>query len=154
VPTVPLKATLRLVDQTDDARDRLTWKWTRGPAVFDFGQPDGSTAFTLCLFSGSALIGENPIPAGSGWIGSPNGWKLSRTEPIPPGGITKAKLLYGAFGRSRIAIQGRGPLLDLPSLPLTTPVMVQLVSDTGACFRATYAAPSANTATKFRGKGS
>ena len=153
-PTLPLRASLRLANQTDDTRDRLTWKWTRGPEVIDFGQPDTSTGYTLCLFDGSSLIGENPIPAGSGWSSSSKGWKLSRTQSIPAGGITKGKLVYGGFGRSRISIQGRGPLLGLPGLPLTMPVTVQLVSTSGACFRATFATPSINTVIKFRAKGS
>jgi uncharacterized delta-60 repeat protein len=151
-PTIPLRSSLLLVDKADDTRDKLTWKWTRGPEVSDFGSPDTMTGYRLCLFSGSALLAENVVPTGFGWTGSSKGWKLSRAQAGV--GIAKAKLIYGGYGRSRITLQGRGPLLDLPSLPLTTPVSAQLISTTGACFSATYTAPSTNIVGKFRAKGS
>jgi uncharacterized delta-60 repeat protein len=151
-PTLPLRSSLVVVDKADPRRDKLTWKWTRGPEVSDFGHPDTTTGYRLCLFSGSTLVADDVLPTGVGWTSSSKGWKLARSQAGV--GIAKAKLLYGDDGRSRITLQGRGPLLDMPALPLVTPVTAHLISTTGACFRATYASPSANIASKFRAKGS
>jgi uncharacterized delta-60 repeat protein len=156
VPTLPLRSSLLLSDQTDDTRDRLTWKWTRGPEIAafgGFGNPSLTDPYTFCLFSGSTLIGENPIPTGSDWIITSKGWRVSRRTNPPFGGITKVKLLFGGFGRSRILVSGKGTLLGLPPLPLAMPVTAQLVRN-DACYAATYLAPSVNKPTKFRAKGS
>ena len=42
------------------------WKWIKGAAttIAEFGLPTGTTAYTLCLYAGTAALGDATIAAG------------------------------------------------------------------------------------------
>jgi hypothetical protein len=53
--------------------------------------------------------------------------------------------------KAEIVLRAKGELLDLPALPLTQPLRVQLKNGLGACWEALYSAPAAkNSAEEFR----
>jgi len=55
--------------------------------------------------------------------------------------------------RGKIQVKGGGANLHLPTLPLVTPVRMQLHrEDTGACWEATYSSASTNTTGGFKAK--
>jgi hypothetical protein len=56
---------LQITDQSDDTRDKLSWKWSKGEATdfADFGEPTATTSYLLCVFDGSELKGEYAVPA-------------------------------------------------------------------------------------------
>ena len=65
-------------------------------------------------------------------------------------------LLQAGTGKAKVQVQGGGLALDLPDLPLTLPVTVQLIVHTGmsqACWTAEYVTAKTNLADKFNAKG-
>lgn len=72
-----------------------------------------------------------------------------------PSGFNVLKLKAGQAGKPVIATRSKGELVDVPALPLTTPVLVQLSADGGACFEAEYrmGGISQNTTKQFKAKG-
>jgi hypothetical protein len=63
-------------------------------------------------------------------------------------------LLQGSFGgEAKVILKAKGGNVDPPALGLATPVTVQLRNGNGACFGATYAAPSVNTTERFKARG-
>jgi len=151
--TQPLKSSLVIKDDLDNPKDKITWKWSKGPDTYYYGYPQFFTPYSLCVFGGSSLASENVIPQGVGWTGTNKGFVLKRDPSTTPGGIGRAKLLFGGPGRSKITVKGKGPLVGAATIPLATPVTAQLVSSEGLCFTATYASPSTNAGGRFKGKG-
>jgi hypothetical protein len=70
-----------------------------------------------------------------------------------PDGLTKALLKAGGAAKGKIGVGGSGTNLHLPTLPLTTPVRVQLQqSSSSACWEATYSTATTNTGSVFKAK--
>ena len=151
--TQPLKSSLAIKDDPANSRDKIGWKWTKGPEFFYFGLPTIYTTHRLCIFGGTTLASEHVIPPGLGWSASGNKWKLKRDPLTTPGGIGSASLTTGPTGKSRITVKGRGALLGAPATPLATPVTAQLISSTGFCFTSSYASPVTNGGGRFKAKG-
>jgi cysteine-rich repeat protein len=151
------KAMLILKDSTNDASDRLLWKFTRGDATAPaaLGNPVGGTAYRLCLYDAAALPQPRlaaSLLSGSVWRASGSGFSYRRSSGAPHG-LTSASLKPGAAGKTKLLVKGKGSALPLPALPtLVTPIVVQLRNDTGACWGATYTAPSQSTATLFKSR--
>ena len=75
--------------------------------------------------------------------------------PASAGGVTQLQLQSGTEGKARVALKGAGTALALPTLPLATPIRVELRAGTGACFATTHAAAGLvrNDAQQLRSKG-
>lgn len=126
----------------DDAKDKLLWKWLKGAATTqgDFGLPTGTTAYTLCLYAGTAALASADIPPGSNWAPvSDKGYKLSDPSGTPDG-IQKALLKGGAAGKAKILVKGKGANLpDFLTSPLSLPVTAQLVNDANSiCYESVF----------------
>ncbi len=62
---------------------------------------------------------------------------------LTPDGVRQIILKQGlTAGKPRILVRGRGLDLEMPGLPITQPVRVQLRNDNGMCWEATYSAPA------------
>jgi len=165
-PTLPLRASLKLRDATPDTGDQIVWKWKKGAATSaaDLADPLGTSDYALCLFDESAATPARLLgalaPAG-GQCGSRPCWSTSSTgaryaDPAQtPDGLDRIKLHIGTEGRASATVRGRGADLDFPSLPLPTPLRVQLQAEGGACWEATFAAAGAsrNDTSGFAGRG-
>jgi hypothetical protein len=72
------------------------------------------------------------------------------------GGLTGLKLKSGIAGKPKVLVKAGGTQLALPALPLTIPVVVQLLIDDGVtieCWQTTFSdLPKKNEATKFGAK--
>lgn len=135
-----LRSLLLIKNKSDDAKDKLIWKWQKGTttSLADFGAPAATTDYTLCLYAGTASAALD-IPAGGGWkaLGAKGfGFKGPGTATD---GVQKVQLKSGGAGKSKVQVKGKGgPLPDLAG-PLAQPITVQLVNDaTAACFEASY----------------
>jgi len=53
-------------------------------------------------------------------------------------------------GKGKIKVKGKGDNLSLPTLPLATPVRVQLVHTTPNCWEATFSASTRNDGEIFK----
>ncbi len=148
-PIVEGKASLVIKDAAADKSDALTWKWARGEAtsVTDFATPATSSDVRLCIYDGPAptLVAGMIAPAGGTCAGKPC-WKVTgggkgygyKDKLGTPTGVQSVKLKAGAAGKAAIQVQAKGVHVDVPSLPLTGPVLVQLSAESGACFEAAY----------------
>jgi hypothetical protein len=82
------------------------------------------------------------------------GFKYANTAGSADG-LTKVLLKAGSAGKGKLGVNGSGPNLHLPTLPLARPVKVkvQLRQDaSSACWEATYGAATTNTASAFKAK--
>jgi hypothetical protein len=174
VPTVPLKSKLLLVDDPDDDRDQMRWKWVKGEATTqaDWGDPTVDTGYALCLYDPSDMLVYASEVEPGGTCGTKPCWKALGNPPgvkgfrmknkaRTPHGVLKLVLKTGEAGKAKIvASGGRALLFDgpggVPPLPLALPATMQLQSATGECWQATYdgAGVGKNEAGFFKGSGS
>jgi cysteine-rich repeat protein len=128
-------------DASDDSKDKLTWKWLKGPATAlgELGDPTSTTNYTLCLYAGTSTASV-AIPAGSNWqAAGSKGFKFKDPSGTP-NGAQKALLKSGDTGKSKALVKGKGTNLPDTLVPaLSLPVTAQLVNDANStCFEAVY----------------
>ncbi|GIW41624.1 MAG: hypothetical protein KatS3mg076_2201 [Candidatus Binatia bacterium] len=177
----PGKSTLFLRDLAlpsgdPDRRDRLVWKWLRGPALdfADLGNPVGNqSSYTLCAYDEvggvPALFASFGVPSDGicrngkpcwkrlGKAANPLGYRY-RDPDVLEDGILKIVLKSGADGKSKVLVVGKTGALPLPGplgetyLAQDQNVVVQLLkSDGGVCWESRYPAPAKkNTEEVFR----
>jgi cysteine-rich repeat protein len=160
----PGRAVFQMIDSSPDNADLVTWRWEKGQltSVADFGDPQASTSYALCVYDQSdtsALRLAKDISAGGlcpdkpCWKSSGNGFSYAtRAAAQSPSGITQLTLITGADSQARIALRGKGAALSLPRLPFTPPVTVQLRNSAGACWGATYSTATLNNALEYSAK--
>jgi hypothetical protein len=143
------KSILLLNDNTNDAKDKLLWKWTKGQSttVGDFGDPQNSAAYALCIYGGSspALLsgGALLVPtSASKWspIGA-TGWKYN--DPAAGSdGVQKLMLKSGSADKSKALLKGKGVALPNVSPSLlnsSLPLVVQLSNnETASCLESDF----------------
>ena len=151
-------------DRTPDARDTLSWKWSRGDATDweSFGDPISKNGAALCLYDESfatpTLAFRAAIPA-AGQCGSracwhPNatGFRYRDRDRTPDGAYTL--VLKSGTGSAAIRFKGAGDLLSdrpggLPAPPLAVPLRVQLQAAGGACWESAFSNPRTNESDRF-----
>ena len=163
-PVTPGAARLTITRPGVATRNTLAWRWAHGAAttIADFGDPTTGSAFLLCLYDASG--GAEPVatfaaPA-AGTCAGDSCWESTRAgfsykdRLATPDGIALLRLQAGTDGSAKLLVEGRGPSLPLPTLPLVAPLVVQLTNtETGICWEATIAVPRTNDATRFVGTG-
>jgi cysteine-rich repeat protein len=150
------KGILLYKDNTNNAKDKLVWKWIKGESTMtsDFGTPTGTTSYTLCLYAGTTALGDATIPPGLAWSPiSTKGFKYKDTSGTPDG-IIKAKLKSSTVAKSKVLVKGKGANLpDLPAMPFGPQVTVQFTNSDGVCFESVFNAPyKKNADGKFKAK--
>lgn len=154
----PKRAFLDVVDKTADARDKLAFHCTKGASTqtSDFGNPTASTGYTLCLFDRAAgkdrLVLRSGIPRGTGWKATGATGFRYKNKAGTANGITAVALKRGGGGKAQASVDGQGANLHLTALPLVAPVTAELDAGAGACFAATFTAPT-NSKGEFKAKG-
>jgi hypothetical protein len=164
----PGKSVALVIDKEGGDRDRFLWRWLKGAAtdLADFASPvDGSAAYRVCLYDAS----PSPQPlldvgttAGGTCSGAPC-WRAAgsrgyayKDKSSESDGLKLLKLKSGAAGKAKVLAKATGANLAVPSLPLVTPVVIQLLVDDGLtseCWQATFSdAPKKNDAAKFKAK--
>lgn len=145
-----LKSTLILKNSTEDARDKLVWKWIKGQSTSqaEFGVPTATTRYALCIFTGTtaaSLVAHYMVPADAmKWspVGT-IGYEYKDSNGSADG-ITKIALKGDDQNRSKCLVKGKGAALDdvaLDTLDDSGLLTVQLVNDsTSVCFESAFAA--------------
>lgn len=171
----PGKSVFLVKDSAQDRKDRVVWKFLKGPetSMADFEDPTGgSPAYTLCVYDESAgtpsLAFDATAPGGGTckngrpcWAlagATPNGYRYADKD-LTPDGILKMTLRAGSAGRAKIILTAKGYRLGLPD-PATpsrlfhqdSAVTVQLVQDDGDCWGASFSGAVANDVNKFKAK--
>src|ERR1700752_1012180 len=153
-----------LKDKPGEPSDRPVWKWRRGQATpkADFGAPLSITDYELCIYDDGDLVARACAPADNACDGRPcwretgRGYKFRRRDISGSGLKNSLQIILkeGAEGKASIAVKGKGGSADIPTLPLTQPVTVQLLNGGGACWVARYSAPALrNDTSQFKDKG-
>ena len=66
-------------------------------------------------------------------------------------GVGRLDLKAGPAGKARIGMKGKGPLLAVPTLPISTlPVTAQLLNSNGTCWGSTFTSARRNDAAQFK----
>jgi hypothetical protein len=136
--------------RANPATSSLTWKFQRGPTTVgaDFGDPLTTDSYAFCVYDSSASpqpLLEAAVPPGGACAKLPcwkpfTGGRIDYFDrPRYVAGIELIRMLPGPAGKAKVQVTGRGERLDLPALPLTAPVTVQLQVTNGECWSAVYA---------------
>jgi cysteine-rich repeat protein len=147
-PIAPSASKLQLKDKPSDAADALGWKWTKGAATAfaELGTPAARADYLLCIYDQrglvlSALAPADQICAGKPCVTArPTGIKY-KDKDATPDGVTGIDIKVGGAGQAKISVKGKGALLQMPSLPMSEPVTIQLRNGAGTCWEAIYSAP-------------
>jgi len=158
-------STLVLRDARDSRDDRLHWKLARGAAteLEFFGNPiNGSTTVLLCLYdaAGTPQPVMSAVAPPAGTCDAKPCWRLResrgyryRSRADSGDGVVRLKLRRSRAGEAQVLVKGRGARLRLPGLPLSLPVLAQLlVGDANAttCWAAEFDRASRNDGAQFR----
>jgi hypothetical protein len=151
VPVVPFKAKLQLDDRPGVMGDVVAWKYAKGDltSILEFRDPLTTNDFTLCIFDqgGSHLAFEATAPAGGTCGATPcwkalgaRGFKYTNRERIPDG-VMKVVLTTGAIpGTTKLQVKAKGQHLPPFRLPLAMPVVAELDSRAGRCWKSRHVA--------------
>jgi cysteine-rich repeat protein len=153
------KSGLLIKNNATDSKDKLVWKWLKGAAttLAEFGNPAGTTAYSLCVYAGTTAVVSYTIdPSATFW--SPAGTKGLKYKDTTGSsdGIQKAILKSGDAGKAKALVKGKGTNLPDPALPFAAfPVTAQLVnSSNNVCFDTVFNAPNVkkNDVDQFKAK--
>ena len=149
------KGLLLYKDKTPNSKDKLVWKWIKGQATTlgDLGNPAGTTAYTLCLYAGTATAEATVPPDATKWkpIGT-KGFKY-KDKPGTADGITKVILKSGAANKSKALVKGKGENLPDLTTPFDTPVTAQLVNSSNhVCMTNTFTTAKKNETGFYKAK--
>lgn len=155
----PGKGVILIKNETDNSKDKLLWKWLKGPLTTQgqFGNPDtGTTSYTLCIYDDDNLEVSLVVTPVTNWSPiSTKGYKY-KDSGGSVSGITKILLKGGDAGKSKILVKGKGGNLPPAALMFsqTIDVTVQLLrNDDSQCWEAVFAPPAVKTSgTQFKDK--
>lgn len=139
------------------AKNRLAWRWSKGPEVprSDFGDPTTTESYHLCVYDGATLVLATRAQAGGVCKRRPC-WKSLRSGYVygdperTPTGVAALTLRSGAAGKGVLQLRAAGASLALPALEtLDGPVLVQLKRGSGGgCWSTTFTSPFSKRDTK------
>jgi cysteine-rich repeat protein len=149
---------------------KAKWRWQKGATTecADFGSPDSTTAFDVCVYDGVGggdyvLATSLHIPAGSSWAQnkdcSESGSRWAYRDPAGAAdGVVKMLLRPGTEGKSSIALAAKGnmsppvptPVSSSQFLNLNPDVTVQMFDGSGACWESVFTDSYKNSGVKFK----
>ncbi len=155
-PLASGKAQFSFRDRSPDTLDRLDFRWVGEQTdAADYGDPTVSDSLRLCVFDTSgapAIVFEAEIPAGDICANSKDCWRAKGNPPgakgylykdklLTPHGVSQLRLGVGIDAKAKLKLKADGKALTLPvlpPLPTALPVEVQLHSDSGICWSASF----------------
>ena len=165
-PGGPGKATLKLVNGTNDARDRTTWRWKgRARRITDFGHPLDGGDVTLCVWDESSVAptllfraaapSDTSCAGSSCWHPAPGANLVSYKDvDRTPEGVKMIRLIASGPGLAHMVLTGIGLNLSgrpfgLPALPPPLPLRVQLQARDGLCWQSQHSVASPTGPPRF-----
>jgi len=151
-------ADIRWQHHPADAQRLLKWKMksSSGNGVADFGTPDATTRYELCIYDAAAgdhrLAFTSSIAPNPDWRPSPTGWKF-RDKRGEFDGTTQLSVKARSDGGATIGYMAKGYFLNRPGTPYAQDPEVRVQLTTGnACWDARYTTNKGNTGGTFRAK--
>jgi hypothetical protein len=157
------KNTVLIKNNSDDTKDKLVWKWSRGDATTqqELGDPTDTADYALCFYAGApaALLQQANVPhAGGKWSAlADQGYTYTDIDATNDG-ITKIILKGGTPGKSRALLKGKGARLpdfdsNLPIASGDLPLIVQLRNKAnGLCWTGSFRTPRKNLLEQFNAR--
>ena len=152
-------------DATDDAKDRVGWKWQKAPVDPADLDPIAGSDLRLCVWDATGNVLDlgapntealnyptDPAAAPSwSWVEKKPGFFAYSDAGLSADGLHKIKLKTGA--NASLSIKAKGLGAAVPAPPLALPVTTQLVnSDTGECWSVDVTDVRKNGAGRFVAK--
>lgn len=143
------------------AKASLKWKWASLGAfdVSALGNPASTDDLTLCLADATGYQAQATATAGGTCAGGKPCWTLAtgkvkyKNKDATAEGVINLQGKTGIAKKGKLSVQGKGANLEVPALPLSTPVKAYLIREDGsACWSSTFSAPSKNEAGAFKAK--
>jgi hypothetical protein len=136
---------------SDSSKDKMIWKWQGGTlAPVDIPSPIVQTDLAVCLYDQSGDLTGAALPKGALWSATGSGNLKFKDPSGTTLGIQKINI---KFSKPLISVKAKGSALNLPALPLSTPVTAQLVNlDNGLCWESTFPSFTASDGGKFKAK--
>lgn len=146
-------SSILLHDVVPDTSDRSAYKWAFGEptTMSDFGNPETTTNYELCIYDGNDhLLSRSCAPADGLCDGKPC-WKSTsrgyryRRRDLTPGGLKNSlqlTLTAAPDQEAKIQMKGKGPVFPMPDMPIDMPVTVQLMNDAGSCWSTEFFPPA------------
>jgi hypothetical protein len=161
-----LKSKLQIDDRAGDVSDTVSWKLAKGDltSIIDLRDPLATNDYRLCIFGsgGGRLALELDVPAGGTCAGRPC-WRALGTRGfkyLDPArssdGVLKATMTTGkSAGSMKAQLKAKGASLPPFQLPLAMPVVAELESAEGRCWKTRHDSAGLlhNDARQFRGLG-
>jgi hypothetical protein len=158
---------LDIRDRDDASQDRLSWRLrpaadlTPGelgdPRTDDesyrlciFGEGDDQGPAVSVLMPGAALCSDRPCWSARG----DSGWRY-RDRTGARGGVRRFRIGQAGNGAFRMGVTARGEEVELPVLPVATPLVVQVVRGAGTvrqCWQARFESPAISTTDRFKAR--
>lgn len=117
----PAASSVTIVDNADDAKDSIAFKWSKGPttATTDFGDPTNDDDYALCVYVDGVLQASLEAPAGGlcannkdCWVPKSKGFAY-KDKDATPNGLTALSLAVGSEpGKAKIQAKAKG--INLP----------------------------------------
>lgn len=161
------KASFSMSNKSDDSKDHLKWKLSKGDALdhADLGSPATSTIYTMCVYDSTAgqdgLVGALVVAPGGLWEDkAPKGFKY-KDKCGASDGVGSVQLKTGAKGKAKAQLKAKGANTPMPVplgaeyLDLDPRVTVQLVSNASSsvCWTSEFTSAKKNDGEKFKAKG-
>jgi hypothetical protein len=148
----PAKAKIDIALKPDPSKNKINWKWLKGPLVdyADLGTPNTSTNYALCIYDGESglpvLETRLEVPPSVLWTtNSTTTWKY-KDKLLTQDGVLSIMLKSGApedegagegQGREHHDAGAEGPSAFFEQNPS---VIVQLLNDLGMCWTTEFTA--------------
>jgi hypothetical protein len=152
---------LTIREGSSPADRRFEWRWAHGSEIkpSDFGDPQTSTDYTLCVYdddpqslTGARLLASATAAGGnSNWSQTRRGYRYG-DQSLATDGLERIVLRSGTVGMSRIVVSGKGSRFDVADLPGAPPIVAELRSSNGKCWRSEYTALRINTPEKMHAR--
>ncbi len=142
-------STLSFVEGSTNDRNAASWKW-KGAATSleELDDPTTTASYLFCVYEGDDDVATGfRVPAGGTcdgndcWTALATGFRYKDRDGTS-GGLTGLQLKAGDDGKASIKLKARGVTLDVPSVPLTLPVLAVLQNEeSGNCWQAGFTVP-------------
>ena len=158
-----------LLQDRGTERRKMLIKWLKGAATetADFGNPESSTSYAVCIYSETAgtphlALASIVGPGGSCgvapcWRQAKNGFVFKDASAVR-GGVKSLRLRQGTAGRAKVVLEAKGLALELPTLPIeqSPRVVAQVINDLdgGRCWGISMSSPPLKANSEmFKDKG-
>ncbi|HYC56656.1 MAG TPA: hypothetical protein VEL28_17130 [Candidatus Binatia bacterium] len=153
--SVAEKAQLLMIDSAKPGKDKVKFKWKKGPFFLpQIGNPLSETDYALCVYDAASLVTSATLAPTMEWIPGIDYLSYENKDGSAVG-VTAARIqLERSFDVATVSMSlgGANYNLDLPILP--TPVIAQMRTEAGGCWGAQWAADEVkkNDGKKFSSK--